>query len=108
MMFEKKNLDKVPLKNHMDFVFTSNNDFCVIIDIHDQQYFILDVDDSNANDQAYYLPFQEYCYDKQTAVHVYCYLMSLDLSSFNPKNIPETDKLEKQLLVSIHISMFRV
>ena len=60
MMFEKKGLDKITLKNHTDFVFTSNNDFCVIIDIHYWRYFILDVDDSNANDQAYYLPFQWY------------------------------------------------
>ena len=31
MIFEKKGLDKITLKNHMDFVFTSNNNFCVIL-----------------------------------------------------------------------------
>ena len=95
MIFEKKGLDKISLKNHMDFVFTSNNDFCVIIDIHDRRYFILDCDDSNANDQHYYLPFTQYCYDPATAFHVYNYLMSIDISGFNPRVIPETD--EKQL-----------
>ena len=75
----------------MDFVFTSNNDFCVIIDIHDRRYFILDCD----NDQHYYLPFTQYCYDPATAFHVYNYLMSIDISGFNPRVIPETD--EKQL-----------
>ena len=95
MMFEKKGLDKITLKNHMDFVFTSNNDFCVIIDIHDRRYFILDIDDSNANDQLYYLPFKQYCHDPETAIHVYRYLMSIDISSFNPRDIPDTE--EKQL-----------
>ena len=95
MNFEKKGLDKIVLKNHMDFVFTSNNDFCVYIDIHDRRYFILDVDDSNANNQGYYMHFQEYCHDPITAFHVYKYLMSIDISNFNPFKIPETE--EKQL-----------
>ena len=43
LMLKKKGLDKITLRNHMDFVFTSNNDFCVIIDIHDRRYFILDI-----------------------------------------------------------------
>ena len=95
MIFEKKGLDKFPLKNHMDLIFTSNNDFCVFIDIHDRRYFILDIDDSNANDQSYYMPFKGYCYDPETAMHVYKYLMSIDISKFNPREIPETE--EKQL-----------
>ena len=95
MNFESKGLNKITLKNHIDFVFTSNNDFCVIIDIHDQRYFILDIDDSNANDQDYYLPFKEYCHSPVTAFHVYHYLKSIDISKFNPRDIPETE--EKQL-----------
>ena len=57
--------------------------------------FVLDIDDSNANDQAYYLPFQQYCYDKETSLHVYRYLMSIDILSCNLRSIPETE--EKQL-----------
>ena len=95
MNFEKKGLDKIVLKNHMDFIFTSNNDFCVYIDIYDRRYFILDVDDSNANDQEYYIPFHNYCHDPIVAFHVYKYLMSIDISNFNPFKIPETD--EKQM-----------
>jgi len=95
MNFEKKGLDKIVLKNHMDFIFTSNNDFCVYIDIHDRRYFILDVDDSNANDQEYYMQFSNYCHDPIVAFHVYKYLMSIDISNFNPFKIPETE--EKQL-----------
>ena len=67
----EKGLDKITFKNHMDFVFASNNDFCVIINIHNQRNFILDVDDSNANDIYRLLQFQQYCYDKETAVHAY-------------------------------------
>ena len=43
LMLKKKGLDKITLRNHMDFVFTSNNDFCVIIDTYDRRYFILDL-----------------------------------------------------------------
>ena len=39
LMLKKKGPDKITLRNHMDFVFTSNNDFCVIIDIYDQRNF---------------------------------------------------------------------
>ena len=95
MLFEKKGLDKITLKNHTDFVFTSNNDFCVCIGLHDRRYFILDTDDSNANDQEYYTSFRNYCIDPETAKHVYRYLMSIDISDFNPKEIPDTE--EKQL-----------
>ena len=61
----------------------------------DRRYFILNVDDSNANDQSYYIPFRKYCEDPETAFHVYKYLMSIDLSEFNPQQIPETE--EKQM-----------
>ena len=53
MHFEKKGLDKIRLKNFMNFVFTSNNEYCVNLNNSDRRYFILDVDDSNANDQSY-------------------------------------------------------
>ena len=61
----------------------------------DRRYFILNVDDSNANDQSYYIPFRKYCEDPETAFHVYKYLISIDLSEFNPQTIPETE--EKQM-----------
>ena len=41
------------------------------------------------------MPFKDYCYDPETAMHVYKYLMSIDISNFNPREIPETE--EKQL-----------
>ena len=90
-----KGLNKITLKSHMDLILTSNNDHCVYIDIGDRRYFILNVDDSNANDQSYYVPFRKYCEDPETAYNVYKYLMSIDLSQFNPQQIPETE--EKQM-----------
>ena len=87
-------------------MFPSNNDFCVCIGLHDRRYFILDTDDSNANDQEYYTFFRNYCIDPETATHVYRYLMSIDITDFNPRTIPETE--EKQLYrenavpISIH------
>jgi hypothetical protein len=77
MYYEKKGLDKIRLKNLMNFVFTSNKDHCVNLDMSDRRYFILDVDDSNANDQKYYRSkngFGPYCENPLTAIHVYLYL----------------------------------
>ena len=95
MMFEMKGLNKFPLKSEIDFIITSNEDNCVHIDMSDRRYFILKVDDSNANDQDYYMAFRKYCEDPETAFNVYKYLMSIDISEFNPHHIPETE--EKQM-----------
>ena len=40
-------------------------------------------------------PYQNYCYNKETDIHVYHYLMAISISSFNPCFIPKTQ--EKQL-----------
>ena len=85
------------LKNHMDFKFALNNDFCVYIDIHGRRYVILDldVDNSNANHQGCCMHFQQYCHEPVMAFHVYNFLMSINMSGFNPCKIAETQ--EKQL-----------
>ena len=75
------------------------------MDMSDRRYFILNVDDSNANDQSYYIPFRKYCEDQETAFHVYKYLMSIDLSQFNPQQIPETEEKQMYRESSIPTSM---
>jgi hypothetical protein len=95
MKFEPKSLDKISLKSHTNFMLISNNYFCECIGLHDRRYFILDTDDSNANDQEYYTSFRNYCIDPETAKHVYIYLKSRDISNFSPQTIPDTE--EKQL-----------
>lgn len=105
MDFEKKGLDKMNLPNLSNFVMTSNNQFCVIIDPSDRRYFILDVDDSNANDLSYYEPFRDYCRDPETIINVYKFLMSRDISNFNPVAIPDTAEKERYRQNAIPLCM---
>ena len=101
MEFEKKGLDKIRLKNLMNFVFTSNNEFCVNLDTSDRRYFILDVDDSNANNHEFFIPFSKYCSDPLTAAHVFMYLKSRDISNFNVRDIPMTKEKQEYLQAAI-------
>ena len=67
------------------------------MEIHNRHYFILDVDDSNANDKKYFMQFNAYiyCHNLITTFHINKYLVLINISNFNPFQIPETD--EKQM-----------
>ena len=100
---EAKFLNKITVKNCLNFVLTSNNDYCVYLDEgnSDRRYFILEGDSSNANDQNYYGPFHKYCSDPKVHLEVYKFLKSRDISQFNPRIIIDSDEKAKYRMKAI-------
>ena len=100
---EAKFLNKITVKNCLNFVLTSNNDYCVYLDEgnSDRRYFILEGDSSNANDQNYYGPFHKYCSDPKVHLEVYKFLKSRDIAQFNPRIIIDSDEKAKYRMKAI-------
>ena len=96
-MMESKGLDKIVLDNFINFIITSNNDYCVYIETSDRRYFVLNCNDSIAQNTEYFNSFSQYCNDKLTALNLYKYFMSKDISHFNPSIIPMTKEKQKYL-----------
>ena len=100
---EAKFLNKITVKNCSNYVLTSNNDYCVYLDEgnSDRRYFIIEGDNSNANDQSYYGPFHQYCSDSKVHLEVYKFLKSKDISQFNPRIIIDTEEKAKYRMKAI-------
>ena len=84
-------------------MLTSNNDYCVYLDEgnSDRRYFIIEGDNSNANDQSYYGPFHQYCSDPKVHLEVYKFLKSKDISQCNPRIIIDTEEKAKYRIKAI-------
>ena len=65
MSIEAKFLNRYTLPNRTNYILTSNNKYCVVLDEgnSDRRYFIVDCDCSLANDKEYYSKFAPYCLD---------------------------------------------
>ena len=64
---QPKFLNKLTVHNCTNFLMTSNNEYWVNIDegFSDRQYFILEGESSNANDEQFYIPLNfSYCSPK--------------------------------------------
>ncbi|KAI9091430.1 hypothetical protein DFS34DRAFT_670029 [Phlyctochytrium arcticum] len=90
---EKKGVDPVMIDDYMNLAFLSNHDDCMRIEDTDRRYYVKRTSSIHRNDHKYFSKLAATLTD-DTANHFFTYLMQRDLSSFNVRNIPETE--EKQ------------
>ena len=77
--------------NFLNLMFLSNCESPVRIENTDRRYFVKRVSDIHKGDQAYFSKLVN-CLNQDTANHFYTFLMQLDISIFNPREIPETQE----------------
>jgi hypothetical protein len=88
---ERKGVDSVSVSDYNNFMFLTNNDWIVKVEASDRRYFILDCDNSLANNKEYFAPLVSSTEDPETARHFFHYLAHRDLSGWNGRNIPDSD-----------------
>ena len=94
MSIEAKFLNRYTLLNRTNYILTSNNKYCVVLDEgnSDRRYFIVDCDCSLANNKEYYSKFAPYCLDPLTHINVFKFFKGFDLGDFKPyESIPDTE-----------------
>jgi hypothetical protein len=102
MMVEPKGVNSFLVKNHLDFIFGSNNDWAVPIQKRGRRFAAFEVDPqygkgycSEAKRAAYFTAlWNEMANGGLAAMHYD--LLERDLRDWNPENFPVTDALRKQ------------
>ena len=102
-MIEAKGKDSYPVKNHMNFIFASNNDWVVPAGKEERRFMTLrvsELDPTRGNIKEY---FEKLCTQMENggceALHYY--LLNYDISKVDLRNIPKTDELLEQKKLSM-------
>ena len=88
---EKKGHDPVMVDIFLNLVFLSNCDSSVRVENTDRRYFVKRVSDIHRGDHVYFSRLAN-CLNQDTANHFYTYLMQMNISEFNPREVPETEE----------------
>ena len=98
---ERKGLDAISINNYANYLLTTNSDVPLKIESTDRRYAVIRASSDKCGDLDYFSKLAQICTDKQTALHFYKYLLSIDLKSWNPRKIPMTP--EKKDMMSVVI-----
>ncbi len=105
MRIERKGIDSIRVPNKMRIFMASNSENIVIVESDDRRYFFLSVSEKNKQDKDY---FSERAYMQQShpdhhqfAEKLLQYLLTIDISNFDPHHAPVTDELVRQKIDSL-------
>jgi putative DNA primase/helicase len=102
MPLKEKYCNMVQLDHYANTFILSNNRQVIPLDAGDRRYFVLAPDNSKTG-RSNYATYKDY-YDRVRNVdpsHLLQYLLSIDLSDFDPRQIPDTEEHFKQLMLSL-------
>lgn len=85
---EEKFLPKLRLRNSVHLIMASNNDWVAPVGLDDRRFVILDVSEAYKDDRAYFAALAASIEAGGDAAFLY-HLMHLDISSFNPRVLPD-------------------
>jgi hypothetical protein len=98
---EAKFKDLIESRNFLHGMMASNEDWVVPASIRERRFAVYDVSNEHANDHAYFAAIRkEMEQDGGDAAMMYD-LLNLDISKFNPAEIPETEGLQNQKRLSL-------
>ncbi len=99
-MVELKGVDAVAVPNHMRLILTTNNDWVVPADKEERAFAVFDVGDRRIRDSAYFSSLRSHMEGGGLA-GLLDYLMRVDLSRVNLRDVPETRALYEQKVHSL-------
>ena len=85
---ERKYLPKYRVPNCCHLIMASNNDWVAPVDLDDRRFVILDVSEARKGDQAYFDALSREISNGGAQAFIH-YLMHYDISSFEPRTLPE-------------------
>lgn len=104
---EAKGKDAIYVKDYTRNFFCSNNYSGIVrVEPGDRRWFILNADNSLANNTEYFNNFYKNVYNEDTGKHFYHYLANINLSEWNFRKIPMTEL--KQSLMEKSLPQFLV
>lgn len=87
---ELKGHEAYTIEDKNNYVLLTNNDFPVKVEYSDRRYFCVENSNELVKDENYFKNYFELLKDNKVAKHFYYYLLNMDISTFNPENMPET------------------
>lgn len=104
---ELKRVNPIQVNDYTRYVFCSNNYSNIVkVEAGDRRWFILNSDNSLANDTDYFDNFYKNVFNVVNGKHFYHYLANLDLSNWNYRKIPMTEL--KQSLMEKSLPQFLI
>jgi hypothetical protein len=100
IIVEGKGVDAEPSPNFVHLLMASNDHWVVPAGADERRYYILDVGEEKKQDTAYFRALYRSMDEggREALLH---YLMTLDLSNFEVRTVPNTEALQEQKLLSL-------
>jgi len=99
LQVERKGVDSYTGRNLMDILITSNSDWVVPASADERRYYVLEVSDEVVGNYAYFKDLAEEMEGNGPSAMLYD-LLSQDITEFEPRNVPQTEALWEQKLIS--------
>ena len=97
---ERKGIDAESTQNCIHLLMASNDDWIVPAGYSDRRFFVLDVADSKMEDRDYFVELDAQMVQRGGREALLHFLLTLDLSQFDVRNMPRTAALTEQKLLS--------
>jgi len=101
LVVEQKGIDPVPVRNRLKIIMASNSDWVIPASGDERRFFVLEVSDEKQGDHAYWRELNKHIADGGAEAFL-DYLLKVDLSAFNVRDVPQTAGLAKQKLQSFN------
>ena len=96
---EPKGKDSFEVRNHVNIIIASNNDWVVPAGIDERRFFVLEVNDGCRQDHAYFKALHDEMNSGGREAMLYD-LLNLDITDANLRKVPQTAGLFEQKLLS--------
>ncbi|EIZ2106328.1 toprim domain-containing protein [Salmonella enterica] len=94
---ERKGIDAEPMPNFARLIFASNSTQVLQAGIRERRYLVLEPTPEKAQDRGYFNRLHEWV-DDDGAANLLGYLLSVDISVFDPQRAPQTEALRDEIL----------
>jgi hypothetical protein len=100
LTIERKGIDRMEVASCLRVMMTTNEEWAIPASHDERRYAVFDVSDNRVGDHAYFRQLYEEIEGEGAAAFL-AYLMQLDLSDFNIRDVPQTSALRDQKINSL-------
>lgn len=101
-MIEPKGVDAELVPNYLHLMMSSNQDWVVPAGFDERRFFVLDVNEEHKQDTKYFGEIKR-AIDNGGRESLLHYLLTLDISDFNVREVPQTGALQAQKIYSMSL-----
>jgi len=100
LIVEGKGVDAEAAPNYVHILLASNDDWVVPAGLDERRFFVLEVSAGKKRDFDYFRHLRE-TLDQGGRENLLSYLLTYDLSTFEIRNVPQTEALQEQKILSM-------